>query len=68
MTATQVQHRGSNVQEIANRIFESHRITRADQSIFMRSLLSKSSLSHEEETIINKVFEELKRGVLRVVD
>ncbi|MCC5898970.1 MAG: hypothetical protein EA395_02745 [Phormidium sp. GEM2.Bin31] len=68
MTATQVQHRDSNVQEIAHRIFESHQITRADQSVFMRSLLSKSALSHEEETIINKVFEELKRGLLRVVD
>ncbi|MBP0000620.1 MAG: hypothetical protein J7641_16750 [Cyanobacteria bacterium SID2] len=56
------------VREIADRIFNSHRITRADQQVFMASLLSKSALTPEEENLINKVFEELKRGVLRVVD
>ncbi|MGC9505684.1 hypothetical protein [Baaleninema sp.] len=54
--------------EIADRIFTSHQITRADQQVFMASLLSKSNLTPEEENLINHVFEELKRGILRVVD
>ncbi|MDC0832347.1 hypothetical protein CKA32_004691 [Geitlerinema sp. FC II] len=68
MSYVQAQTCDRTVREIADRIFESHRITRADQQVFMASLLSKSSLTLEEQNLINHVFEELKRGVLRVVD
>lgn len=64
MTATQIRPQQSTVRDIVERIFESHRITRADQ----RSLLSKSTITDEEERLINQVFDELKRGVLRVTD
>lgn len=68
MTAFSISTNDPTVRDIATRIFETHRITRADQQIFMQHLLSKSTITPEEEQLINTVFAELKRGVLRVAD
>lgn len=58
----------SNINQIVTRIFTTHRITRADQQIFMATLLSKDSLSAEEQSQIDRVFDGLRQGLLRVVD
>ncbi len=58
----------SNIEQVVERIFISHRITRADQKMFMSALLSKDSLSPEDRQKIDKVFDGLRRGLLRVVD
>jgi hypothetical protein len=58
----------SNIEKIVERIFLTHRITRADQRIFMMTLLSKDSLSSKEQMLIDRVFEALRQGLLRVVD
>ncbi len=58
----------SNINQIVTRIFSTHRITRADQKIFMATLLSKDSLSAEEQSQIDRVFDGLRQGLLRVVD
>jgi|JI81BgreenRNA_FD_contig_21_7997808_length_253_multi_2_in_0_out_0_1 hypothetical protein len=58
----------SNINQIVTRIFSTHRITRADQQIFMATLLSKDSLSAEEQSQIDRVFDGLRQGLLRVVD
>lgn len=69
---TGMQSQGNNgqqsVREVVERIFSSRRITRADQHRFMSALLSKDSLSIEEREQIDRVFEGLRRGLLRVVD
>ncbi len=57
-----------NINQIVTRIFSTHRITRADQKIFMATLLSKESLSPEEQSQIDRVFDGLRQGLLRVVD
>lgn len=58
----------ASVAEMVERIFASRRITRADQQRFMSVLLSKDTLTMEEHEQIDRVFDGLRRGVLRVVD
>ncbi|WP_421657880.1 hypothetical protein [Leptothermofonsia sp. ETS-13] len=48
--------------ETVDRIFASRRITRADQRLF----LSLTTLTTEEKTLINQVFDRLHRGLLKV--
>lgn len=64
----QVQNPDSTINQIVTRIFKTHRITRADQHIFMTTLLSKDSLTSEEQTQIDRVFDALRQGLLRVVE
>lgn len=54
----------SALQEVVQRILTSRRITRIDQ----RLLLSLGSSNQEEQTLINQVFDRLRRGLLKVVD
>ncbi|NES97076.1 MAG: hypothetical protein F6K32_17940 [Desertifilum sp. SIO1I2] len=56
------------VEAIVERIFETRRITRADQQVFMSALLSKNSLNLSEQQQIDRVFEGLRQGRIRVVD
>lgn len=56
------------IDDIVERIFLSRRITRADQRIFMAALLAKHSLTRSEQQQIDRVFEALRLGKLRVVD
>lgn len=53
-----------SLQDVVDRILTSRRITRLDQ----RLLLSLANLSREEQTLLNEVFDRLRRGLLRVVD
>jgi len=58
----------SQIHQIVSRIFTTHRITRADQQMFMATLLSKDSLTADEQSQIDRVFDGLRQGLLRVVD
>lgn len=57
-----------SIDQVIERIFATRRITRADQSRFMAALLSKNSLSVGEQEQINRVFDGLSRGLLKVVE
>ncbi len=57
-----------SIEQVVERIFRSHRITRADQQLFMNALLTKHALSREDRANIDRVFDGLRRGLLRVVD
>lgn len=57
-----------NLEQIIERIFHSRQISRADQESFMRLLLSKDALSFADQRQIDRVFEGLRQGRLRVVD
>jgi hypothetical protein len=52
------------LERLVERIFASRCITRADQRIFM----SLNSVNPQEQNLINRVYEGLHRGFLRVVD
>nr|WP_017721369.1 hypothetical protein [Oscillatoria sp. PCC 10802] len=56
------------LEQVVERIFSTHRITRGDQQLFMKTLLSKDALSNQEQEHIDRVFDGLRRGLLRVVD
>lgn len=55
------------IQQIAARIIDSRQITRADQNILMSALLSKDSLSSEEQNLVQQLYKDLKLGLIRVV-
>ena len=57
-----------SLDRIVQRIFSSHKITRADQQRFMSAMLSRGTLSWEDQKKVNRVFDALQQGLLRVVD
>jgi hypothetical protein len=61
---SQVLSTPSPLQQLVDRILTSRQITRLDQ----RKLLSLNSLTKEEQTLIDCVFDRLQRGFLKVVD
>ncbi|MEX0269141.1 hypothetical protein AB3R30_08355 [Leptolyngbyaceae cyanobacterium UHCC 1019] len=56
------------IEQIVQKITSSGRINRADQQQFMATLLALNTLNSTEEALINRVFELLRAGRLRVVD
>lgn len=68
MVKTQTLACSGNLQKTIDKIFSSNQISRTDQQVFMTSLLSKSSLSSEDENLINQVFDKLRRGLIQVID
>jgi hypothetical protein len=53
-----------SLEPIAERILSSRRITRADQLL----LLTPHSLTVQEQALVNRVFDRLRSGLIRVVD
>ncbi|MBD2625288.1 hypothetical protein [Trichormus variabilis] len=58
----------TNLEAILERIFSNRRITRQDQHIMMSNLLHEEGLSDHHIKQIDKVFDALKRGLIKVVD
>lgn len=56
------------VTELVERLLATRKMTRADQHQLMATLLSKNTLSPEEQAQVNRVYEGLRRGWIRVVD
>ncbi|MBD1839871.1 hypothetical protein H6F78_02985 [Coleofasciculus sp. FACHB-64] len=57
-----------SVQQIVERIFVFRQISRTDQRLLMSIFLSQETLSEAEHLLINRVFDALKQGLLKVVD
>lgn len=68
MTAKQSTFTKDKVREVMGNITSRHIINRADQKIFMSALLSKGTLSQEDQTMIEKIYQGLQSGLIRVVD
>jgi len=64
----QVSISNSTLEQTVIKITSSGRITRVDQQQFMATLLSRNTLDPTEEALVNRVFELLRAGRLRVVD
>jgi hypothetical protein len=56
------------IQQIAARIISSRQITRADQHILMSTLLSSESLSPEENHLVQQIYQDLRIGLIKVVE
>lgn len=58
----------STVGEVVARIVTNRRITRSDQAQFMAMLLAKGALTSAEQEEVNRIFDGLRSGRIRVVD
>ncbi|MEO0770417.1 MAG: hypothetical protein AAFY72_13485 [Cyanobacteria bacterium J06649_4] len=56
-----------SVEERVSKIFSTRRITRKDQA-FLMSVFASGKISADDEALINKIYEALNAGRLRVVD
>lgn len=56
-----------SIEEAVEKILASRRITRYDQRLLM-SLYSNSGLSDSDAALLNRVYEALNQGRLRVVE
>jgi hypothetical protein len=57
----------ASLEKTIEKIFNTRRITRDDQQLLM-SLFSKGRLSATDKDLIDRVYEALHQGCLRVVD
>ncbi|HEY9619710.1 MAG TPA: hypothetical protein V6C78_05035 [Crinalium sp.] len=55
------------LQQVIDQILASHKITRQDQQHLM-AMFSQGTFSREEQTLFNRVYEALRKGLLRVID
>jgi hypothetical protein len=67
MKAHQVCYPKFPVKQIANRILSLRQITWIDQQLFMSAALSKATLSQEEESLVEQIYQDLNRGLIRVI-
>lgn len=59
----------ASVEAIVERIFISRQISRSDQHLLMSILLSPESVSEtDKRQIVNRVFDALHKGLIKVVD
>ncbi len=57
----------TSVDNIVNRIFRWKKITRSAQHLLMSALLAKASTSAEEKHQINRVFDAVNSGFMKVL-
>ncbi|MBD2461197.1 hypothetical protein H6G89_09085 [Oscillatoria sp. FACHB-1407] len=65
---SQVNLPDASIEQLVEQIFATRRITRVDQERFMSALLSKKALNDAEQVQINRVFDALRSGLIRVVE
>ncbi|GAB4138799.1 MAG: hypothetical protein Fur0046_13540 [Cyanobacteria bacterium J069] len=56
------------LEQVVDHIFATRSISRRDQQSFMRVVLGETTLNPKDQAMVNRVFEALRRGLLRVVD
>jgi len=56
-----------SVEERVSRIFATRQITRTDQ-VFLMTVFASGKISAADEVLINKIYEALNAGRLRVVE
>lgn len=59
---------GITLGQIARRILAYGKITRTDEKFLFRAMATETSLSSEDVNLINRVFDRLRMGLIRVTD
>ena len=57
-----------SVDKIVERILAFRQITRSDQNLLMSALLAKNFINDKDQYQINRVFEGVQKGSIRVVE
>ncbi len=65
---TQMNLPKADVQSIIDRIFQTRRISRTDQQMFLQAMLSKQFLTSREQEQVDRIFDGLRSGLVRVID
>lgn len=58
----------ATIREVVDRIFMTRQITRSDQAYFMSIVLGQVPLTADDRIQVDRVFDGLQHGLLRVVD
>jgi hypothetical protein len=56
------------IERFVERILKARQISRADQKILMAAFSSKDFLTRDDEILIDRIFDGLRSGLLRIVD
>ncbi|MDJ1175762.1 hypothetical protein [Roseofilum capinflatum] len=56
------------IEQVLAQIFARGRISRLDQQLLIRTLQGEQMLTKEQHTVIQRIFEALQNGWLKVVD
>lgn len=57
-----------SIEQYIEHIFTTRQITRFNQELLMSALLSKKALSGSEQVSINRVFDGLRSGLIKVAE
>ena len=57
-----------SIEQYVEHIFATRQITRFTQELLMSALLSKKALSDSEQVYINRVFDGLRSGLIKVAE
>lgn len=58
----------ASIEQIVTQILSTRRITRSVQQRFMQTALAQDQLSQADRALIDRVFEALRSGLVKVVD
>ena len=56
------------LEQIISQIFIRKQISRLDQQVLMSALLARNSMSDKDQSQVNRVFDGIQRGLIRVVE
>ncbi|EKQ68194.1 hypothetical protein OsccyDRAFT_2716 [Leptolyngbyaceae cyanobacterium JSC-12] len=56
------------IAQVVKRILKSGKITRADETFFLRAMVAEDPLTTEEMQQVHDLFNRLRMGLLKVVD
>lgn len=56
------------LEQIVSQIFIRKQISRLDQQVLMSALLARNSMSDKDQSQVNRVFDGIQRGLIRVVE
>lgn len=56
------------LKQSVSRILASGRITRADEKVFFKALVTETALSSEEMDLIHRVLDRMQMGLIKVTD
>jgi len=59
---------GNSIEQLIEHMLSARQISRRDQEFFMAAMLSKKNLTEREKSQVNRVYEALRTGRLRVVE
>jgi hypothetical protein len=56
------------IQQAAEQMFSTYKMTRADQHLIMSALMTKAVISDEEKSLVKKITDAVQSGLLRITD